>query len=121
MTTMRNIANIRGRRVNATRTWLLARSAELRERVRRVDAHLRHEPAALPGETGDFAIAVEPDEVLGRIRKATLDELYFIRVALRRVQQDISGICEECDAEIEAGCLESAPSTTRCACCAREH
>jgi RNA polymerase-binding transcription factor DksA len=108
------------RRTHVTRNWLLARSAELRERVRRVDSDLQARGEPLPADSSDAAIAVANDEVLADIRSAALDELRQIETALKRVESGEFAICELCGGEIEAGRLEAAPYATRCADCARQ-
>ena len=52
------------RRNYVTRSWLLARSAELRERVRNIESDLRSVREPLPSDSSEAAIAVENDEVL---------------------------------------------------------
>lgn len=108
------------RRARATRAWLIARGAELHERIRRVRDDLGRRREPLPRDSGDAAIAVENDEVLAAIENTALAELRFIDHALERVDAGTFAMCESCGGEIEAGRLEVAPFATRCNRCARE-
>jgi DnaK suppressor protein len=93
-------------RLFATRTWLLAHAAELRERVREVRADLGH--SGQP--TRDFALRNE--EI------ASLEELDAIDLALERLDLGVFGLCEECGGAIEDGRIAESPLATRCVKCA---
>ena len=95
--------NLIEKRSRATRSWLLARAAELRERERRVRADL-------PGES---------DGLLKSIERRALDERDYINQALGRLQEGTFAVCEKCSGEIDMERLEAAAFATRCACCAR--
>lgn len=113
------MANTHIRRTQVTRSWLVARAAELRERVRRVQADLgAREP--LPADSREAAIAVENDEVLQGIEAAAVDELRRIEGALQRVDAGTFAYCEKCGAEIEAERFAAAPYATTCVPCARK-
>src|SRR5689334_18373653 len=103
-----------------TRSWLLARRAELRERVRQVNADLRGERSPLPADSGDAAIEVENDEVLRAIAAAALEELHSIDFAMTRLDAGTFAMCEKCGEEIDEERLEAAPYAIRCTGCARE-
>ena len=57
-------------RLRSVRASLLARSAELRDRLRRVHSDFRREREPLPRDAPDAAIAMENDEVLEAIESA---------------------------------------------------
>jgi RNA polymerase-binding transcription factor DksA len=97
---------------------LLERGAELRDRVRRVDADLRREREPLPADSAEAAVVRENDEVLEEIRRAALDELHAIGVALQRLDLGKFDVCERCASEIEPGRRDATPYTTSCVACA---
>lgn len=103
-----------------TRAWLLERSVELRERVRRVEADLHREREPVPADFADAAVVRENDEVLEEIRNAALDELQEIGVALQRLEIGKYAVCENCAGAIEPERLKAMPYATRCVACARE-
>lgn len=108
------------RRARTTRAWLIARGAELQDRIRRVRDDLGRQREPLPRDSDDAAIAVENDEVLQCVEKAALEELTFIDHALERLDAGTFAYCESCGGEIEAARLEATPFATRCKRCARE-
>jgi RNA polymerase-binding transcription factor DksA len=103
-----------------TRAWLLARSAELRDRVDRVRADLRREREPLPRDLPDAAIIVENDEVLHAIEDAARVELLRIRRALQRMDAGVFALCERCGDTIEPGRLRIVPYATHCGDCEPE-
>lgn len=100
-----------------TRAWLLARGAELRDRVERVRTDLRREREPLPRDSADAAIIVENDEVLQAIEKSAAAELARIEWALARMDAGIFTVCEDCGATIECERLKIVPYATRCSRC----
>ncbi len=103
-----------------TRQKLLARSAELRNRVERVESDLKREREPLPRDSSDAAIVVENDEVLQAIREAARGELHRIGLALGRLEEGTFALCEKCGAEIDSERLGAVPYATECRVCARE-
>jgi DnaK suppressor protein len=114
---MKNLTDDRLREVRAS---LLARGAELRERMQRVDADLARKHAPLPKDAPDAAILVENDEILEAIKQAAHTELAHIDHALERLGAGTFAICEDCGGEVEAKRLAVVPYATRCGACARE-
>jgi DnaK suppressor protein len=114
---MKNTSDDLLRQLRAT---LLARGAELRERMRRVDADLARTQAPLPADAPDAAIVVENDEILEAIRQTANAELAHIDHALERLDAGMFAICEDCGGEVEAKRLAVVPYATRCGACARE-
>jgi DnaK suppressor protein len=102
------------------RQALLARSAELRDRLERVRRDLRREREPLPRDSDDAAIAVENDEVLQAIEQSADGELKLITLALERIEQGAFSVCEVCGGGIDAARLRVVPYTTKCRACARD-
>jgi RNA polymerase-binding transcription factor DksA len=100
------------------RVRLLARGAELRERLYRVRRDLRREREPLPRDADDAAIVVENDEVLEAIERAAERELRLIDAALERVDQGLFGVCIRCGGEIDPRRLKAVPHASFCGDCA---
>jgi len=107
-------------KLRKTREWLLARNAELRDRLRRVQENLRRQREPLPKDAPDAAIVVENDEILAAIDKAARSELERISHALGHLDAGMFGVCEICGAEIDEARLRVVPYTCRCRACARD-
>ena len=103
-----------------SREWLLARGAELRDRLRRVQEDLGRQREPLPRDAPDAAIVVENDEILAAIEKAAQAEIERIELALERLDEGVFGLCETCGAEIEETRLHAVPYAAQCRGCARE-
>jgi DnaK suppressor protein len=114
---MKNVTDDRLRELRAT---LLARAAELRDRMQRADADLARKQGPLPADAPDAAIVVENDEILEAIKLAASAELGHIDHALERLDAGTFAICEDCGGEIESKRLAVVPYATRCGACARE-
>jgi RNA polymerase-binding transcription factor DksA len=102
------------------REKLLARSAELRERVERVQRDLARIREPLPRDSADAAIVVENDEVLQAIEQSATSELRSIERALQRLESGTFALCEKCGAEIDAERLAAVPYASHCRHCARD-
>lgn len=103
--------------LRTARTSLLARSAELRDRLRRVRSDLRREREPLPRDAPDAAIALENDEVLEAIERAAAVELGHIEAALERIDQGVYGLCTKCAGAIDAERLRVVPYAAYCRTC----
>lgn len=101
------------------RTWLLARGAELRERIRRVQADLGRAREPLPRDSADAAIVMENDEVLRAIESTAMLEIRHVDHALERLDAGTYGVCEKCGADIGHTRLEVVPYATTCGRCER--
>ncbi len=99
------------------RASLLALAAELRDRVRRVQADLQREREPLPRDSADAAIALENDEVLEALERAASRELQHIEAALERIDQGVYGLCSRCAGEIEPTRLQAVPYAATCRNC----
>jgi RNA polymerase-binding transcription factor DksA len=104
--------------LNAIRTRLITRQAELRSREARVNADLRHERDPLTADFADQAIQRSNDEVLAVISDSAASELSQISVALRRLDAGQYTTCASCGEEIAAERLATVPYTDRCVRCA---
>src|SRR4030095_13554555 len=72
-------------KMRAARGWLVARGAELRDRVKRVQDDLRRASTPLPANGPDAAIVIENDEILHAIEETARAELRHIDHALERL------------------------------------
>jgi RNA polymerase-binding transcription factor DksA len=106
-------------KMRTAREWLVARSAELRDRIGRVRSDLRRAKMPLPADGPDAAIVVENDEVLQAIEQAARAELVHLSHAFERLDAGTFGRCEGCGESIESGRLRAVPYTTECRDCAK--
>jgi len=102
------------------REKLLARGAELKERVERVQRDLGRTREPLPRDSADAAIALENDEVLLAIEQSAMGELRGIERALGRLEDGTFALCESCGAEIDTERLAVVPYSMLCRRCARD-
>ena len=102
----------------ALRTTLLARGAELRDRLQRVRSDLKREREPLPRDSDDAAIVRENDDVLEAIESTSARELALIDAALERIEQGVFGLCTRCAGEIDARRLQIVPYASHCRECA---
>src|SRR3982751_2196887 len=107
-------------KLRTSREWLLARGAQLRDRIERVRDDLRRATNPLPRNTRDAAIVIENDEVLQALEETARRELHQIEHALEQIAVGTFAHCEACGAEIESERLEVVPYATRCRQCARD-
>jgi DnaK suppressor protein len=106
--------------LRSARARLVARSAELRDRIQRVQQDLRRAAAPLPHDAPDAAIAVENDEVLQAIDETARRELHHIEHALERIEAGAFATCQDCGVAIEEARLVAIPYTTHCRRCAKD-
>ena len=99
------------------RAQLLARGAELRDRIRRVHADLRRVHDPLPKDSPDAALRMENDEVLAAIETAATTELGHVEHALAGLDAGTFGRCETCGQVIEAARLTVVPHAVHCVRC----
>ena len=107
-------------KLRSTREWLLARSAELRERVQPRPGGPGPAARTAAQDAPDAAIVVENDEILAAIDKAARSELEHIDHALEHLDAGMFGLCENCGAEIDDDRLRVVPYTADAATCARD-
>ena len=96
---------------------LLARQAELRNRLTRIEDEL-DEPVSI--DSDERAVERQDDEVLEAMGEAGLSELRGIEAALERIAHGRYGICARCGNPIEPGRLEVKPDATLCVSCQSE-
>jgi DnaK suppressor protein len=99
------------------RARLLARGAELRDRIRRVDSDLHREREPLPADFAEAAIAIENDEVLEAISSTARAELVHVEHALANLDAGAFGRCADCGNAIDATRLAIVPHAARCVSC----
>ena len=112
---MKHSLNDRDRMARAS---LLARAAELRDRLHRVRSDLRREREPLPRDSADAAIAQENDEVLEALERTAARELALIDDALGRIDGGFFGLCSRCGNDIDAKRLQFVPHAAFCQDCA---
>ena len=101
---------------DALRLRLEKKKQELNARLERITANLRrgHHP-----DSKERAKELEDSEVVDALGNEARTELAKISAALRRIDADEYGICDECGAEIDKGRLEAHPYARKCIDCAR--
>jgi DnaK suppressor protein len=100
----------------AQRARLENKKAELYARLDRVTANVRrgHDP-----DSKERAKELEDSEVVDALGNEARIEISKINEALRRMDSDEYGICDECGSRIDAGRLEAHPYARKCIDCAR--
>jgi RNA polymerase-binding protein DksA len=100
----------------AQRERLENKKTELSARLERVTANLRrgHDP-----DSKERAKELEDSEVVDALGNEARLEISKITEALRRMDNDEYGICDECGADIDSGRLEAHPYARKCIDCAR--
>lgn len=98
------------------RARLETKKAELSARLDRVKANLRrgHHP-----DSKERAKELEDSEVVDALGNEARTEIAKITEALRRMDCDEYGICDECGGDIDAGRLQAHPYARKCIDCAR--
>jgi len=99
---------------------LEARKAELSERLTRLDQDARRATEPLAGDFADQATQSQNDEVVDRLREATVIELGELATTLSRLRDGDYGECMKCGMAIEPGRLHALPHTSYCIACAGE-
>jgi DnaK suppressor protein len=99
------------------RARLLARGAELRDRIRRVHVDLGRVHDPLPRDSADAALRLENDEVLEAIEASATAELGHVEHALASLDAGTFGRCETCGKAIEAERLAIVPHAAHCSHC----
>jgi DnaK suppressor protein len=100
--------------IRLARARLLARGAELRERIDRVRADLRRADDPLPADSTEAAVRLENDEVLQAIETTATAELGHIDHALASLDAGTFGRCESCGKRIQAARLAVLLYAVRC-------
>lgn len=99
---------------------LLARRAELEQRLQGITRDVRHEDNPLSGDWEEQAVQRESDEVLDALGNEARRELAQIKRALVRIDNGEYPYCSECGEEINRARLETLPYTSLCVACAQK-
>jgi DnaK suppressor protein len=102
------------------REHLLARRTELMDRLERITSDVRHEEEPLSADFAEQATERENEEVMDALGAQARSELGMISDALRRIEADEFGECQECGELIGEQRLEALPFAQTCIKCA-EH
>ncbi len=106
--------------LRSIRAGLVAREAELRDRLQRVQKDLRREVTPLPRDAPDAAVVMENDEILQAVEETSQAELKQLERALERLEAGTYGVCEDCGAQIERERLKVVPYASQCRHCAAD-
>ncbi len=100
----------------AQRARLESKKAELYARLDRVTANVRR---GHDQDSKERAKELEDSEVVDALGNEARIEISKINEALRRMDSDEYGICDECGSRIDDGRLEAHPYARKCIDCAR--
>jgi RNA polymerase-binding transcription factor DksA len=103
--------------VERQKARLVARKAELRSRLLRIEGEL-DEP--MNADSDERAVERHDDEVLEAMGEAGLAELRGIEAAMDRIAHGCYGICVRCGEDIAAARLEAVPHAALCPTCHAE-
>ena len=92
------------------------KKSELSARLDRVKANLRR---GRDPDSKERAQELEDSEVVDALGNEARTEIAKITEALRRMDSDEYGICDECGGDIESGRLQAHPYARKCIDCAR--
>lgn len=101
--------------LEARRKQLLARLAELDDRLHEIEEELDSHQSR---DWEELATEREGDEVLERLGESGQAEVAAIRRALVRIEDGEYGYCGKCGEEIASERLDLVPETPLCATCA---
>lgn len=101
------------------RQTLIARRAELEERVRRIDMQLNHREEPPAADFAEQASEQENLEVLRALESEGRSELALVEAALTRLGTGEHGRCQRCGGVIAPARLSALPWTDLCIACAR--
>lgn len=107
-------------RARTTLEWLIARGAELRERVRRVERNLRRTQQALKYDPEFDGVMIENAQILVSIVNAARRELAHLDRALARLAAGAFASCEHCGDDIAESRIVAIPYATACRSCRPE-
>ena len=98
------------------RERLEKKKSELYGRLDRVKANVRrgHDP-----DSKERAKELEDSEVVDALGNEAREEHAKLHAALRRMDSDEYGVCDECGSDIDEGRLEAHPYARKCIDCAR--
>ena len=108
---------LRGKRLEALRTELLAAKARIEGRRSAIERDIGR---TLSADSKEQAVELENAEVLDRLREDAESRLPAIDQALARLDEGNYGICATCAGEIPIERLIAFPQASNCIACARE-
>ncbi|WP_395374229.1 TraR/DksA family transcriptional regulator [Marinicella sp. W31] len=97
---------------------LLEEQKRLEDLMEKTQAHLRHVNGPVSQDFADQATETENDEVVAALNHEAQHELKLIKFALRRIENQVFGICVECGERIQEKRLQALPHTPLCIHCA---
>lgn len=106
--------------LQACKTRLLDRRAELLERGKRIHENIHNRDEPLSADFAEQAIELENRELLEALDDEVKLELRQIERALKRIEAEEYVYCEGCGEEIGEQRLKALPYTTLCIRCATE-
>lgn len=98
---------------------LIARKAELDDRVERLTRDQRHADEPIEKDFEEQATQRENDEVIDKLLREARVELQQVSRALARMDAGEYGLCVNCGSEIGEGRLKVLPETALCIKCAK--
>lgn len=104
----------------AIRGQLRRRLGDLMGRQDKIEAHFIRPDDPLPNDPEEQLPEAEMGDVYERLDDATRAEIMAVRAAIRRIDEGIWTICENCGENIPEARLAALPTATRCLSCAEE-
>lgn len=98
---------------------LIAKKAELEERIDRLSRDQRHADEPVEKDFEEQATQRENDDVVTNLLRESRIELQQIQRALTRMDAGDYGACSNCGADIGEGRLNAVPEATLCIKCAK--
>src|SRR5690242_324274 len=93
---------------------------QLLQQLSRIRTDATHRLQPLSADADERAQETQNDEVLERLEASTLSLVNQYQHAITRIDQNLYGLCEECDYPIEDARLQAVPQATRCSVCAND-
>jgi RNA polymerase-binding protein DksA len=88
---------------------------ELQQRLDRISANVRR---SLDSDSEERAKQLDNSEVVDALGNESREELHKITIALKKMDEGIYGLCEECGQPIAAARLQAYPYAMACIDCA---
>lgn len=104
--------------LQTVRARLIAKRAELEERVRRIDADLRKREEPLSADFEEQVVEQENLDALYAIEREGRVELQKVNDALARIERDEYAVCSRCGGPIAEARLAALPYADTCIGCA---
>ena len=98
---------------------LIEEQTRLQDLIKKTHAHLHHTNGPISQDFADQATETENDEVVAALNREAQQELKQVEAALRRIDNEVFGICVQCGRLIQQARLEALPYTPLCIDCAQ--